>query len=117
MQQPLTKTTAADNAATAGKKGTAVHTSAYNSELVGVIKFVSVYTDGDYIYFALENQPTSHPTCNPFYFVIQGSVPAERRSQIMARLMTAYAMKEEIRIGYDAQGDCADGFLRVHRVG
>ncbi len=91
--------------------------AAYNSNIRGVLQGVYVYSDGDYIYFRFEQQPTSHPGCNPYYFVIHGSVPENRRNTMLSRLLTAYAMKENVNIGYDAQGDCSNGYIRVHRVG
>jgi hypothetical protein len=89
----------------------------YNANLSGVLAFVSIYADGDYIYLALNNQPTSHPGCNPAYFVIDGAVPLERRQMMLARLLTSYATKEVVNIGYDNVGDCVHGYIRVHRVG
>ena len=91
--------------------------AAYNSNISGVLQGVYVYSDGDYIYFRFEDQPSSHPGCNPTYFVIHGSVPENRRNAMLSRLLTAYAMKESVNIGYDAQGDCSNGYIRVHRVG
>lgn len=89
----------------------------YNSNMEGVLEGVYVYTDGDYIYFRLENQPTSHPTCKTNYFVISETVSRERRQMLLSRLLSAYAMKENVNIGYDSQGDCVHGYIRVHRVG
>ncbi|WP_104401524.1 hypothetical protein [Vibrio penaeicida] len=89
----------------------------YNSNMTGVLKGVFVYTDGDYIYLTLENQPKSHPTCKPNYFVIPDTVPSDRRQMLLSRLLTAYASKETVNIGFDARGDCAHGYIRVHRVG
>lgn len=91
--------------------------SHYNANMKGVVKTLAVYADADYIYLQLENQPTEHPTCNPAYFVIQSTVPENRRQMLLSRLSMAYASKEEVNIGYDAQGDCADGFIRLHRAG
>ncbi len=89
----------------------------HNANMRGVLEGVYVYTDGDYIYFRLKNQPTSHPSCNPKYFVIDSSVPHERQQMLLTRLMTAYTTKENVNIGYDAEGDCAHTYIRVHRVG
>lgn len=89
----------------------------YNDNLKGIIKHVGVYTDGDYIYITLENQPTAHSACKPNHFVITEEVPSERRAMILSRLLTAYAMKETVNIGYDSNGDCAHGYIRVHEVG
>jgi hypothetical protein len=89
----------------------------YNANMRGIVKNVLVYTDGDYIYFRLDNQPTSHPTCGHDFFVISETVSHERRQMLLSRLLSAYAMKENVNIGYDSQGDCANGYIRVHRVG
>lgn len=91
--------------------------AAYNANMIGVLKSVMVYTEGSYIYLILDNQPKSHPTCKPNYFVISDSVPQERRQMLLSRLLSAYAMKEKVNIGYDSQGDCVNGYIRVHRVG
>lgn len=84
----------------------------------GVIENLAVYTEGDYIYIKLENQPASHPGCNPGFFVIAEDVPESRRQMLLSRLSMAYALKESINIGYDSQaGDCAHGYIRLHRAG
>lgn len=89
----------------------------YDSNIKGTLEGVYVYTDHDAIYFRFKNQPTSHPSCKATYFVISGSVPQERREQLLSRLMLALASKELVNIGYDSQGNCANGYIRVHRVG
>lgn len=91
--------------------------AAYNANMSGVLTGVYVYADGDYIYLRLNNQPTSHPACNPSYFVIAADVPQQRKQMMLSRLLTSYALKESINIGYDSTGGCADGYIRVHRVG
>lgn len=96
---------------------TAAANAQYNSNMRGVILGVFVYTDTDAIYLKLTNQPTVHPTCNSDYFVIDASVSYERRQMLLARLLSAYAMKETVNIGYDNAGDCADGYIRAHRAG
>lgn len=89
----------------------------YNANMQGIVKNVLVYTDGDYILFRLENQPSSHPACKTAYFTISAAIPHERRQMLLSRLLSAYAMKEKVNIGYDKEGDCAGGRIRVHRVG
>jgi len=89
----------------------------YNANMTGQLEGVWTYADSDQIYFRLLNQPASHPGCSPIYFVIPASVPLDRRKMLYARLMVAYATKETVNIGYDNQGDCADGYIHVHRVG
>jgi hypothetical protein len=91
--------------------------AAYNANTSGVVAWVASYTDGDYIYFGLQNQPTSHPQCSPYYFVITADVPENRRNQAFAQLLTSKQTGTAINIGYDATGDCAYGYIRVHRVG
>jgi hypothetical protein len=89
----------------------------YNANMSGRVTWVSTYMDGDYIYFHLDNQPTSHPQCNPSIFVITADVPQNRRNQAFAQLLAAKQTGEPIAIGFDNSGDCADGYIRVHRVG
>ena len=69
--------------------------AAYNANMQGKLAMVMVYTDGDYIYMKLENQPASHPSCNASYFVTPSTVPLERRKMLLARLMLAYSTGEE----------------------
>jgi len=88
----------------------------YDANVLGTLTGVFVYTNGDYIYFKLDTQP-SHPSCDSSYFVIAETVPLERRQMLLSRLLMAYASKERVNIGYDSQGDCASGYIRVHRVG
>jgi len=89
----------------------------YNADMSGELEGVYIYTDSDRIHLRLLNQPTSHPACSSVYFVSDDRITADRRKAILARLLTAYATHEVINIGYDSTGDCADGFLRVHRAG
>jgi hypothetical protein len=89
----------------------------YNANMQGLVDSVSLYTDGDYIYVRLVNQPTSHPTCNPSLFVISQDIPENRRNQMFARLMAAKVAGEQINIGFDNAADCAHGYIRLHRVG
>jgi len=91
--------------------------AAYNNNIRGEVKDVYVYTDHDAIYFRFKNQPTSHDSCKPTYFVISASIPENRRNQLLSRLLLAKASKENINIGFDSIGDCANGYIRVHRVG
>lgn len=91
--------------------------AAYNSNISGRVLWVANYMDGDYIYFALDNQPTSHPGCSPTYFVISEDVPQNRRNQALAQLLVARETGNSLNIGYDSSGDCAHGYIRVHRVG
>lgn len=89
----------------------------YNANMSGKVAAVMTYADGDYIYILLENQPSSHQSCDPAFFVIAETVPYERRQVLLSRLLTAYASKETVNIGFDNAGDCAHGYIRVHRIG
>lgn len=74
----------------------------YNANIVGQLTGVYVYADDDYIYLRLNNQPASHPTCNPSYFVISGDVELARRQMLLSRALAAYLSKENLNIGYDS---------------
>lgn len=89
----------------------------YNSNMTGVVTLVATYTEGDYIYFQLSNQPTSHPGCSPAWFVIPEDITPSRRNHALAQLLAARYSQEPLNIGFDATGDCAHGYIRVHRVG
>lgn len=91
--------------------------AAYDANMKGVITDLMVYTYEDTIIIKLNNQPTSHPACNPSHFAIDATVPLDRRQAILSRLLTAYASKENVNIGYDSQGNCAGGFIRMYRAG
>jgi hypothetical protein len=89
----------------------------YNANMTGVVKDVLTYTDEDKIFFRLENQPSSHPQCNPDFFSIDASIPADRRQAVLSRLLTALATGEPINIGFDKDGQCSHNRIRTHRVG
>lgn len=89
----------------------------YNAGYSGEISEVLVYSYGDQILIALNNQPTAHPTCNPRYFSIDASVTADRRKAMLARIMYAYSTKEVVTIGYDKNATCSGGYMWVYRVG
>jgi hypothetical protein len=91
--------------------------AAYDANMSGELEGFYVYSESDYIYFRLKNQPSSHVGCNPTYFVILETVSADRRKAMFARLSLAYAMQEPVNIGYAANGDCAHGYIQVYRVG
>lgn len=82
----------------------------------GVVTTVLAYTDKDQIYFTLNNQPTI-PACNSSLFSIDAATPADRRKALYARLLLSLASKEPVTIGFDDQGDCSHGYIRVHAVG
>lgn len=89
----------------------------YNANITGVVTQVVAYTEADYIYFRLANQPASHPQCNASYFAIADTVPESRRKQLFAQLLAAKLSGDPVNIGYDATGDCAHAYIRAHRVG
>ncbi len=89
----------------------------YSANINGKLTVVAVYTDDDFIYLRTDNMPKSHPTCKTNYFVISDDIPLERRQMLLSRLMMAYAAKEEVNIGYDGDGNCIHGYMRVHRAG
>ncbi|NOX27022.1 MAG: hypothetical protein GXP21_02295 [Gammaproteobacteria bacterium] len=89
----------------------------YNANIQGVVAEVITYTDRDDILFKLQNQPASHPECEANYFAIDINAQADRRHQVLARLLTALTSGNSLTIGYDGEGDCAQGRIRVHRVG
>ncbi len=97
--------------------GTMPVSAGYDANMTGVIESVLTYSDASYVLFRLQNQPTSHPSCNPYYFALSDSLPGDRLSRLTARLLTAYALGETITIGYDSLGNCAHTFIRGHRVG
>lgn len=88
----------------------------YDSNLDGVVKQLVTYTSGR-VYVRLSTQPSEHPECSASYFSLDQTIPADVRAQILARLLSAKAMQENIRIGYDGTGNCSNGYIRIHRVG
>jgi len=95
---------------------TAPANAVYNANMAGVLTDLYIYADSDSVYFRLSNQPTTHPGCSPAYFVLTG-VPEARLNRLVARLMEAKATEEVLNIGYDSSGDCAEGYIRAHRIG
>lgn len=91
--------------------------AAYDANIIGEVVGFWTYTFNDHIYFQLKNQPTSHNGCNPVFFVIPDTVSADRRKALLSRLSIAYITKEQINIGYSANGDCGNGYINVFRVG
>jgi hypothetical protein len=89
----------------------------YNANISGQLAAFWSYSYSDPIYFVLKNQPSTHPTCNPSFFVVPGTIPADRRKMMFARLSLAYATQENLNIGYDNAGDCADGYIQAYRIG
>lgn len=88
----------------------------YNDNMAGVVSYLFTYPDG-VILFKLNNQPTSHPVCNPAYFAISTDVADVAANRMFSRLLAAYKTGETINIGFDNAGGCANSYIRVHRVG
>ena len=88
----------------------------YNANGAFVIAGILTYADSDSIYVVV-TAPPAHSGCNNAHFVISGAIPADRRKAMLARLLLAKASGEVLNLGYDATGDCAEGYIRVHRVG
>lgn len=91
--------------------------AAYNANMYGTIQAVLTYPGSPTILFRLNNQPTTHPACNPLYFSLGDEIDADSKTRAYARLMLAYAMGENVNIGYDNAGTCAGGWIRAYRVG
>ena len=89
----------------------------YDANISGVVTSVLTYTYDGRIFIRLENQPQSHPQCMTDFFSVDASVPDSARSQLLARLLVAYTNGEPVNIGYDSQGDCSHGRIRVYRIG
>lgn len=88
----------------------------YNANGGFVVTAVATYADTDSIYINV-TAPPAHSGCSNAYFVISGAVPLERRKAMLAQLLLAKTTKEAVNFGYDATGDCAEGYIRVHRIG
>ena len=87
----------------------------YNANITGVVTMVLTY-DADFILFRIDNQPT-HSACSASLFAIGPDVATKQADRMYARLLLAYGSKEPVNIGYDSVGNCAAGYIRVHRVG
>jgi hypothetical protein len=88
----------------------------YDANLNGEVSHVMTYSSG-LILFRLKNQPSAHPQCNKAYFAIATDVSEAAASRLYARLLTAHTTKTSVNIGYDSLGSCANGYIRVHRIG
>jgi len=86
----------------------------YDENRTGEITHIFTYPAGQ-IYIRLSNQPSSHPECNPAYFAIDSTAPG--KDAMYARALAAFTAGQPVNIGYDSQGNCASGQIRIHRVG
>lgn len=90
----------------------------YEKNFDGKITQVLTYTHVDEILIRVEGQPTNHPVCTLFdYMVIDKSVSVERRQVVLSRILLAYASGEIVNIGYDSKDECIEGRIKVYRIG
>ncbi|PSV30615.1 hypothetical protein [Photobacterium sp. GB-72] len=88
----------------------------YDANMSEKVISVMTYSSGS-VLFRLENQPQSHPQCKTDFFTIPASTKDSITNRFLSRLLAAYSTKEKINIGFDSKGDCAEGRIRVHRIG
>lgn len=88
----------------------------YNANGGFSITGVLTYTETDSIYIMV-SAPPAHSGCSNAFFVIPSTTTPDRRKILVARLLLAKATNETVNLGYDGTGDCADGYIRVHRIG
>ncbi|WP_305840224.1 hypothetical protein [Photobacterium leiognathi] len=88
----------------------------YDENIQGKVIQVMTYSSGS-VLFSLENQPQSHPQCQSSFFAIPASTKESIANRFLSRLLAAFSTKETINIGFDSKGDCADSWIRVHRIG
>ena len=90
--------------------------SGYDKNIEGEITHIYTYPSG-LVLFKLSNQPSSHPGCNPVYFAIASDVAESAADRMYSRLLTLHTTKIKAYIGFDSQGNCGNGYIRVHNVG
>lgn len=90
----------------------------YDSNITGKISHLVTYDNSSLILIRLENQSTlsNHP-CNHSYFAIDPATLEGRLDRMYSRAMLAFGSGTPVNIGYDGQGNCANSYIRVHRVG
>ena len=88
----------------------------YNDNITGIISHVRVYDTG-LVLVRLQNQPTSHPACQPGYFAMDTALDPDIRAMMLSRALVARASGQPINIGYDNAGSCAQGYIRLHQIG
>jgi len=93
-----------------------IASAGYDNNIEGDIVGIYTYPTGT-VLFDLGNQPTSHPSCNPRYFAIAKDVSEAAANRMYSRLLTLHTTKTKAYIGYDSQGGCGDGYIRVHNIG
>ncbi|WP_299495141.1 hypothetical protein [uncultured Shewanella sp.] len=83
---------------------------------VGVVTHVFTYTNSDRILVKLDNMPEKSICKGKDYFAIADNVPADRRHQVLSRLLTAFATGKKTVIYYSDK-DCAHDKPKIIRVG
>lgn len=84
----------------------------------GKILEVLTYPYAKYILIRVEGQPTSHPVCTNFDYLLVGEdSDSESRQLVYGRLLLAFARGEVINIGYDSKDECLHSKIKVYRVG
>jgi len=90
----------------------------YDANFRGKVLNVLTYTEHKKILIRVEGQPTSHPVCTRFdYLVIDSGIDDQARQMVFSRLLMAYASGEVINIGYDSVDECIGGRIKVYRAG
>ena len=72
------------------------------------------------LFFSLTNQPSSNGICNATYFELDVSDAIDETAfnRMYARLAMAYALGEQINIGFDNSANCGTGgYIQVYRIG
>lgn len=98
----------------------AVAHAGYNANITGTVTAIMTYRSGQLL-FVLNDQPSSDGSCIPTYFEL---LPTDAANQaafnaMYARLVEAYALGEQVNIGYDDPGtSCSPyGYIPVYRIG
>lgn len=90
----------------------------YDSNISGKIVHLITYDNSNLILIQLENQSTlSGHNCSYVFFAIDPTTTEGRLDRMYSRAMLAFGSGTPINIGYDGNGNCANGYIRVHRVG
>lgn len=90
----------------------------YNANFSGKVTAVLTYPGSTRVLIRVEGQPKTHPQCTNFdYLTIPADISNESRQLVMSRLLLAFASGQTVNIGYDKEGGCVSGRIRVHRVG
>ena len=88
----------------------------YNANSTHTITSILTYSTNRIILFSGSNMPNV-AGCNNTYFVIPPEGDEVARSLVYSRLLTAYASKEPVNIGYDNKSCGYDGYIMAYRIG